>query len=435
MNRKENLVKKFGEDVYKKASELKDPSSTNKYISWICSQLKRGYNEPDIEGTIDWHFRNAKRLKNPDIFAYKDLKVLEDEIKDLGESGRKQTEEKKSSEIVFENDKFKVIYPLSRESMQCYGMRTRWCIASSDPNSTYYNHYVSKGAHFYVIIDKKNAENKNCLVIHKEHIDNTTIPLIYSVTIFDSRDREHPFASYKSNDVKIDGQIWEAVYSHAVSSKGTYLHQLFLLGASDNKKLVDLIKTEGKSNEELLKEIIRENALEDNDPAFNVIYFSINMLDYHTTSHICNNVKVPIDMIPAILVKIKKAYPRYQANALIDILHKNCKVFDDKYLRSKSYAVRASLAENTTNIDVLKILLKDRSKTVVVQAAKRARIKDIVELINSDRKRMKSTLKECLEERLYDDKMFVRWAVKQLGMDKLASYPGVSATKTRRNAV
>jgi hypothetical protein len=154
MNRKEILFKKFPDEA-QAALAIEDPSEgKNKYLLWIAKQLKRGHNAADISASLQFFHSNPDRFQERDINKYKDLKTLEDLIKEMGLSKRKEKErDKEGGEKIFENEEFLVVRVDDKPAMILYGADTKWCTTMKD--HSYYEDYVNNGNDFYILITKK----------------------------------------------------------------------------------------------------------------------------------------------------------------------------------------------------------------------------------------------------------------------------------------
>lgn len=167
MNRKELVQSKYPEQ-FEEAVGVEDPSDNNKYLLWIAKQLKIGHNAADISATIRFFHENPARFEQKDIMKYKDLKTLEDIIKDMGLSKRQEKEkEKEGAEKIFEDDNFLVVRVDDKPAMILYGSNTKWCTTMKD--QTYYEDYVCRGNDFYIIITKnqKAAKSSKYAVVRK----------------------------------------------------------------------------------------------------------------------------------------------------------------------------------------------------------------------------------------------------------------------------
>lgn len=153
MTRKELVKQKYPEQFNKALSIADYSNGKNKYLIWIAKQLDAGHNESDISATLKFFHNNIERFEEKNIGKYKDLKDLENLVKDMGLSKRKERESKKSaSEKIYEDDHSVVIRVDDKEAMIYYGANTKWCTTMK--HQTYYEDYVSRGNEFYIIIRK-----------------------------------------------------------------------------------------------------------------------------------------------------------------------------------------------------------------------------------------------------------------------------------------
>jgi hypothetical protein len=153
MNRKALVQKKFPKQ-FAAALAVEDPSQgKNKYLLWIAQQLKNGHNAADISSTVKFFHDNPDRFAQKDIHKYKDLKELEDLIKEMGLSKRKEkAKDKEGAEKIFENDDFLCVRVDDKPAMITYGSNTKWCTTMKDQQ--YYEDYVNQGNDFYILITK-----------------------------------------------------------------------------------------------------------------------------------------------------------------------------------------------------------------------------------------------------------------------------------------
>jgi len=153
MNRLDRVKETFP-DHYEAALKVEDPSGQkHKYLLWIAKQLSSGHNSPDISQTLKFFDENPDKFKVRDIHKYKDLKDLEDIVKEFGLSNRQaKAQDKEGAEKIFEDDNLMVIRIDDKPAMVLYGANTRWCTTMKD--QTYYEDYVSQGNDFYIVIRK-----------------------------------------------------------------------------------------------------------------------------------------------------------------------------------------------------------------------------------------------------------------------------------------
>ena len=156
MNRVQE-VKKVYPEYADQAMKIADPIHKHKYLMWIAIQLSNKHTPEDVKSTVNAFHKEAKlkRLKETDIYNYKDLKTLEDEIKDLALSKRQvEIYSKEMGAVkIYSDDICTLVRMNSKDAMLYYGKATRWCVAMEKEN--YWDDYSTSGNVFYVLIDKK----------------------------------------------------------------------------------------------------------------------------------------------------------------------------------------------------------------------------------------------------------------------------------------
>ncbi len=143
-------------DEFKKS----DPSSSNKYLQWMCKQYTVNPNRQrhiiDVVKLFDQQVeRGMIKGEESDIYKY----GLEeaDELAQ-GKSGEKtggevKREQKSESTVVKETDDYLIVVPESHAASCFYGAHTQWCI--SGKSSKYWDQYYRVGVKIYIIIDKR----------------------------------------------------------------------------------------------------------------------------------------------------------------------------------------------------------------------------------------------------------------------------------------
>ncbi len=159
-----------------------------KYIDWIVKQLKRGEPADEVRAALQQFDSNVQRLERRDINSYKTLADVREALGKLNTSTSKEKRvAKEESEVVFQEGPLTVIEPKSEAASCLYGKGTKWCI-SATRTKNYYEHYKSKGARFFFIIDKSQPATSNtakmALVMYPVKKDE--IPWF---ELFDSHDR------------------------------------------------------------------------------------------------------------------------------------------------------------------------------------------------------------------------------------------------------
>ena len=206
-----------------------DPTKTKKYVPYMLKliedyikDVKSDYEKTtfkDIKELItdfeDLCTRN--QLENKDIYSYASFEDIEAVVKEgkskITESQVKKTETK----VLYEDDAYIVLRPLSVRSSRFYGSTTKWCTASDrDDFATHFKRYAGEGILVYFINKKGDPKTNKFakLAFHNE----TDFKDSNKITIWDPEDhqleandmmrvagKEIPFAVYE--------KIQEELYS------------------------------------------------------------------------------------------------------------------------------------------------------------------------------------------------------------------------------
>jgi hypothetical protein len=186
------------EDVKKKYVELdkrgliddfsaKDPSGNNAYLGWMAKKVadffrdqasysaRQDFIEKTKDGVKKFHL-NKQRLKKKDLYQYKTVKDLFDDLEKLGDTGKEKRQKKKEtamegSEIVYDNGDFFAVRPYTTDASCYYGRATRWCISSTQ-SQNYFDQYSADGKGFVMVrmehLDDDNNEKKIALVYDRD---------------------------------------------------------------------------------------------------------------------------------------------------------------------------------------------------------------------------------------------------------------------------
>lgn len=141
-----------------------DPSKTNKYlpfmikctsewVEWINNELKNETFKEMFEVINDFHDLSERNLlTNKDIYSYKDNQAIIEAVKEAKEKVTISEVKKNETEVLYEDERWLVLYPLSVRSSNLYGKGTKWCVSSEDNNyGKYYKQYTENGCLVFVI--------------------------------------------------------------------------------------------------------------------------------------------------------------------------------------------------------------------------------------------------------------------------------------------
>lgn len=149
-----------------------DPSKTNKYlpfmikctadwVEWINNELKNETFKEMFEVIKDFEDLSQRNLlENKDIYSYESNQDIIEAVKIAKEKVTRSEVKKKETEVLFEDDRWLVIFPLTTRSSNLYGKGTKWCVSSEDNNyGKYYKQYTENGILIFVI-DKSIKESE-----------------------------------------------------------------------------------------------------------------------------------------------------------------------------------------------------------------------------------------------------------------------------------
>ena len=142
-----------------------DPSKTNKFLPLLIKRFKEEYNSfkeyvgYEIKGLIgaenlralkdfNEHLDN-NRTKIKDISLIKDFRDLHEQLV-YAELKLKKKDIKKEISILYKDEEWLILKPLSYEASKIYGSGTKWCTSSREEDKPFYN-YSNDGVLLYVI--------------------------------------------------------------------------------------------------------------------------------------------------------------------------------------------------------------------------------------------------------------------------------------------
>jgi hypothetical protein len=152
-----------------------DPTKSNKYlpfmiknvsdwVEWLHKEIKSETFKEMFEVIKDFEDLSQRNLlENKDIYSYESNQDIIEAVKLAKEKITRSEVKKKETEVLFEDDRWLVVYPLSVRSSNLYGKGTKWCVSSEDNNyGKYFKQYTENGVLVFVI-DKtvKESEYRN----------------------------------------------------------------------------------------------------------------------------------------------------------------------------------------------------------------------------------------------------------------------------------
>tara|TARA_R110000868_G_scaffold367902_1_gene630875 strand:+ start:657 stop:1400 length:744 start_codon:yes stop_codon:yes gene_type:complete len=152
---------------------VNDPTKTNKYlpfmirqtkdwVEWVHNELNNETFKEMFEVIKDFEDLSKRNLlENKDIYSYESNQDIIDAVKLAKERVTHSEVKKKETEVLFEDDRWVVIYPLTTRSSNMYGKATKWCVSSEDQNyGRYFKQYTENGVLIFVI--DKSVKDRDC---------------------------------------------------------------------------------------------------------------------------------------------------------------------------------------------------------------------------------------------------------------------------------
>ena len=149
-----------------------DPTKSNKYlpfmikctadwVEWINNELKNETFKEMFEVIKDFEDLSQRNLlENKDIYSYESNQDIIEAVKTAKEKITRSEVKKKETEVLYEDTRWLVVFPLSTRSSNLYGKGTKWCVSSEDNNyGKYLKQYTENGSLVFVI-DKSVKESE-----------------------------------------------------------------------------------------------------------------------------------------------------------------------------------------------------------------------------------------------------------------------------------
>ncbi len=188
-------------DVIEDLSSM-DPTKSNKYlpfmikctsgwVEWIQNELKNETFKEMFEVIQDFEeLSNRNLLEIKDIYSYESNQDIIESVKLAKEKITRSEVKKKETEVLYEDERWTVILPLSTRSSNLYGKSTKWCVSSEDHNyGKYYKQYTEKGVLIFLI--DKNVKEKDCYTnnLSKVAFHNDRTKKDNGITLWDVKDK------------------------------------------------------------------------------------------------------------------------------------------------------------------------------------------------------------------------------------------------------
>ena len=152
-------------------------AKNQKYLEWIAKVWSEKVSTPEnikiqqVDGTvwtgvlngllstIEEFDRVRPNLKKKDLYQYKNRQEVIDSLEQYKKEKTRNIETHKESEVVYEDDRFKVVVPKSHTASCYYGAGTKWCTASTT-NPGHFSNYDKEGKLFYILDKQASTSDK-----------------------------------------------------------------------------------------------------------------------------------------------------------------------------------------------------------------------------------------------------------------------------------
>jgi len=151
-SRVEDFKNKFGKKYSSEQLDRIIDSIPQKFLSWVGKNFDSiNFNEnfPSLKSTLDRFEKISSNLPKTDLNDYVSLGELAESIKDYDERIRRNFRKVEGGNVVYEDDRFFIVNPLTHESSCYYGKGTKWCTAADSDYQ--FKQYNQDGKLFYIL--------------------------------------------------------------------------------------------------------------------------------------------------------------------------------------------------------------------------------------------------------------------------------------------
>ena len=135
----------------------------SKFLTFLGRTLPNTVSQGIIDDTVKPVLKKfvaiGPNLEIKDINQYKTFSELNTAIQKYENRIRREVQTIEGADLVYEDDRFTVVAPLTTKASCYYGSGTKWCTASSADN-THFNNYMNEGKLFYFIDKTKPTSDR-----------------------------------------------------------------------------------------------------------------------------------------------------------------------------------------------------------------------------------------------------------------------------------
>ena len=146
--------------IIKMVNEIPNGSKFLTFLGRVLPQtVPDGLLDEKVKDTLKKFVSVGPNLQIKDINQYKTFAELYSAIQEYETRIRRTVKSIEGADIVYENDQFTVVAPLTTTASCYYGAGTKWCTASSADN-THFNNYMKDGKLFYILDKTKPTSDR-----------------------------------------------------------------------------------------------------------------------------------------------------------------------------------------------------------------------------------------------------------------------------------
>ena len=180
------VVKRPGytETTIRKISQW-DPSGNNKYLDWIFkTKLSTKLTLIDLKTFVTLFHQSPNKFKYKNIYDYKTTAAIEKELNIVPAKLSRSEQKKLGSDIIYECNKYKILYITTWEASKLYGYGTKWCISSRIYSCHFRDYRAVHNIYFVIFKDG----DKLALTVRKPNlqIDQSYLFRIHGYNVFDN---------------------------------------------------------------------------------------------------------------------------------------------------------------------------------------------------------------------------------------------------------
>ena len=185
---------------------------TPKYLEWVgrnFDAVNFDENYGKLVAALNNFDKISHNLPQTDINQYKNLQELTSAIEQYNNTTRREVEKHEGGNVVFNDNRFYVVNPLTHEASCYYGRGTKWCTSAT--GDEHFRRYNTEGKLFYIIDKTKQSSDP-----------------FYKIAILKNFDGSESFWDAKDDSIpQIWGIIGKDEFDKVSESINQYLEQEF----------------------------------------------------------------------------------------------------------------------------------------------------------------------------------------------------------------